>query len=290
MKTNPKFTIEADTTLLPFLIANVAGKSRNNIKSLLTRGQIAVDGKVTTSHAHPLRVGQSVEILLNASLDAPPMLPILYEDDELIAVNKPAGMLAISTEKERERTAYHIVFDYMKAKPTPGRVFVVHRLDRETSGVMLLAKSESIKRQLQDNWDAAVLRRGYVAVVEGHPAEPQRTIRSWLRETKTLLVYSSHTEGDGKLAITSYTTRRASSRYSLLDILLDTGRKNQIRVHMKDIGHPIAGDKKYGARTDPFHRLALHASALTLTHPVTGETLHIEVPVPQQFAGVCRDR
>ena len=282
-KQNPIYTVSEETTLLPFLLLSVKGKSRNNIKSMLTRGQIVVDGKSVTNHATPLHAGQVVEVRLNVTVGAPPMLPILYEDDDLIAVNKPAGMLAISTDKERERTAYHIVFDYMKAKKDGGRVFVVHRLDRETSGVMLLAKNEQVKRRLQDSWDESVRRRGYIAVVEGCPEPQERTIRSWLRETKTLLVYSSHTEGDGKLAVTSYTTLRTTAKNTMLDISLDTGRKNQIRVHMKDIGHPIVGDKKYDAKTDPLKRLALHASVLTLLHPITGDELRLVAPIPPQF-------
>jgi len=168
-------------------------------------------------------------------------------------------------------------------------VFVVHRLDRETSGVLLFAKSEAVKFALQDEWDANVKRRGYVAVVEGAVEQETHTITSWLKQTKTLLVYSSAREGDGKLAITNYNLLTAADKYSLLDISLETGRKNQIRVHMKDIGHPVAGDKKYGAKTDPIKRLALHASALTLTHPTTGVELRLEARVPTAFARLFRE-
>lgn len=209
--------------------------------------------------------------------------PLLYEDDDLIVIDKPAGMLAIATDSEREHTAYHIVTQYVKAQTKSGRVFVVHRLDRETSGIMILAKNERIKQQLQENWNDAVLRRGYMAVVEGRVNAAEGTVKSWLKQTKTFLVYSSHKEGDGKLAITRYQTVRTSDRYSLLDISLDTGRKNQIRVHMGDLGHPVAGDKKYGATTNPLGRLGLHASVLRIKHPTSGEAMQFTSATPRAF-------
>ena len=285
MKKNAEFTVASDTTLLPFLLESFSGKSRNYVKGLLTRGQISVDGVKTTDYSRALKPGQRV----TAQLIAPPpgykmSIPVLYEDEDIIVINKPHGMLAIATDKERESTAYHIVRDYIASRTKSGRVFVVHRLDRETSGVMLLAKNEKTKLALQDNWDEAVLHRGYTAVVEGRVSEPSGTVKSWLRQTKTLLVYSAKREGDGKLAITNYRTLAATGEYSLLDISLATGRKNQIRVHMSDLGHPVAGDKKYGAKTDPLKRLALHASVLTIQYPSTGDPVTFEAKTPGGFA------
>ena len=208
-------------------------------------------------------------------------LPIIYEDSDIIVVDKPAGMLSVSTDRESENTAYRIISDYMKSKR--GRIFIVHRLDRDTSGVMLFAKSQQIKLILQNNWENMAIKREYIAVVEGDVRVRERSIKSWLKQTKTLLVYSSKREGDGKLAVTNYKAVKTSHKYSLLEISLETGRKNQIRVHMKDIGHPIAGDKKYGSVTNPLRRLGLHASGLTVRHPASGEEMRFESAVPTVF-------
>jgi 23S rRNA pseudouridine1911/1915/1917 synthase len=209
---------------------------------------------------------------------------IIYEDRDIIVIDKPAGMLSISTDKQSENTAYRFVNDYMRSKR--GRVWIVHRLDRDTSGVLLFAKSEKVKLKLQDNWDEMAALRGYVAVVEGRVNAPDGKITSWLKQTKTLVVYSSSREGDGKLAVTNYKLLRAANKYSLLEITLETGRKNQIRVHMKDIGHPITGDKKYGAARNPLHRTGLHASVLAVKHPFSGEEMRFESAVPEVFMNI----
>jgi len=287
LKKNPEFNVKEEAVLLPFLLSCHSNKSRNYVKGILKRGQVTVDGAVCTDYSRRLNPGQRVGVLLNKTPVADKMsIPVIYEDDDIIVIDKPAGMLSISTDTERENTAYHIVNDYMKNRDKSGRVFIVHRLDRETSGVMLMAKSEQIKCSLQEKWEDIVALRGYIAVVEGQVQTPQGRITSWLKQTKTLLVYSGKREGDGKIAITNYRTLKAADRYSLLEIALDTGRKNQIRVHMKDMGHPVAGDKKYGAQTDPFGRLGLHAFVLTIKHPSSGEEVRFESEVPGVFAEV----
>ena len=284
MKKNPEFIVDAEITLLPFLLTCLSNKSRNYAKGVLKRGQITVDGKVCTDYARALSAGQRVGITLGHVTAAAEMsIPVIYEDDDLIVIDKPAGMLSISTDTERENTAYHITTEYIKSRSKNDRLFIVHRLDRETSGIMLLAKSERVKLTLQENWEDNAIRRGYTAVVEGMVATPEGRISSWLKQTKTLLVYSSERDGDGKQAITNYTLRQVSNGYSLLDISLETGRKNQIRVHMKDIGHPVAGDKKYGAKTDPGKRLCLHANLLTIKHPTTSEEMTFEAKIPKGF-------
>lgn len=290
MKEHQKFPVEEPGQLLDFLLQHAKGRSRNNIKGLLKRGQITVDGKSCTDYARPLSPGQRVEILSYAPKGrskAP--FPILYEDHELLVIDKPAGMLSISTDKEREQTAYHIVTDYVKSANSAARVFIVHRLDRETSGVMLFAKSEEMKLALQDHWDELVTLRGYAAVVEGQPEPAEDTVTSWLKQTKTLFVYSSERKGDGKMAVTRYRTRMTNGEYSLLDIQLETGRKNQIRVHMSDLGHPVVGDKKYGAETNPLRRLALHADRLELAHPITKAPLRFETRAPASFLRLAKE-
>lgn len=282
-----RYTVEAAGALLPFLLEHGKG-SRNNIKSLLSRRQVAVDGRVETRFDLALRPGQTVEVLPPRAQRGPSLpFPILYEDGEILVVDKPAGLLTIATDREKQKTAYHLCTDYVRGRAAGGRIFVVHRLDRDTSGVVLFAKTEQAKRAYQEGWETLVHRRGYAAVVEGVPGEPEGTVRSWLRETSTHLVYSSGYSGGGKEAVTRYRLRCAQEPYALLDVELDTGRKNQIRVHMQDLGHPVAGDKKYGARTNPLKRLCLHAGVLAVADPATGEERVFTAPEPAAFARLC---
>ena len=276
--------------LMKFLIARLPDKGRNNIKSLLTHRQIMVDGQVVTQYNHPLAAGQ--EGIINWSLvrdEKPGRGPrILYEDRDIIIIDKPAGLLSMASDKEKERTAYHQLTDYVRLNDPEKRIFIVHRLDQDTSGVMLFAKSEAVKRSLQDNWKEAIVDRAYVAVVEGRIDRTEGVVKSWLKETKTRLVYSSSVPGDGQEAITRYKVLQAGARYSLLEIRLETGRKNQIRVHMKDMGHSIIGDKKYGAVANPIGRLGLHAHILAFYHPVNGELMRFETEVPKNFTGLFK--
>lgn len=276
--------------LMKFLIARLPDKGRNNIKSLLTHRQIMVDGQVVTQYNHPLAAGQ--EVIINWSLvrdEKPGRGPrILYEDRDIIIIDKPAGLLSMASDKEKERTAYHQLTDYVRLNDPEKRIFIVHRLDQDTSGVMLFAKSEAVKRSLQDNWKEAIVDRAYVAVVEGRIDRTEGVVKSWLKETKTRLVYSSSVPGDGQEAITRYKVLQAGARYSLLEIRLETGRKNQIRVHMKDMGHSIIGDKKYGAVANPIGRLGLHAHILAFYHPVSGELMRFETEVPKNFTGLFK--
>jgi len=276
--------------LMPFLVANLPRQSRNNIKSLLTRGQVSIDGKIVRQYNHPLQPGQEVVV------DGSPVwgkvvsqgLKILYEDSSLLVVDKPAGLLTIATDSEKENTAYHHLMDYVREKNPDNRIFIVHRLDRDTSGVIVFAKQEEVKRLFQDNWKDYMTERAYVAVVEGRMDKDGDTIRSWLLETKTKLIYSSSKPGDGLEAVTNYKVLQTSSQYSLLEIHLSTGRKNQIRVHMHDIGHPIVGDRKYGSAINPLRRLALHARVLAFEHPVSGQPMRFETEIPPQFLALFK--
>lgn len=290
MKNDRELRVREDGTLLAFLLAALSAKSRNHVKGLLRRGQIAVDGVVCTDYARPLRAGQCVTLrAAPVSSAAAPPFAVLYEDAELMAVDKPAGLLTVSTDKVNEETAFFAVNRYLRAHDPAARAFIVHRLDRDTSGVLLLAKSHALREQLQQRWEELALERRYVALCEGRVEPPEGRVESWLKQTRTLLVYSSGREGDGKRAVTRYQTRLASERCTLLDVWLETGRKNQIRVHMRDIGHSVAGDKKYGAVTDPLGRLCLHAAVLRLRHPRTGGELHLEADTPPGFARVITE-
>jgi RluA family pseudouridine synthase len=208
---------------------------------------------------------------------------IIYEDKFIIVVNKPPHLLTISTENEKERTLFHKVISYEKQKNKNNKIFIVHRLDKDTSGLIVFAKSEKVKNILQDNWDVLAKTRGYTAVVEGKVEKKKDTIKNWIKEKANFTSYTSDKPNDGKLAITKYELLNTSKSYSLLKIEILTGRKNQIRVHMNDIGHPIIGDKKYGAKTNPLKRLGLHAYFLELEHPVTHQILKLESQVPTEF-------
>lgn len=278
------YPVTRETTLLPFLRETLTDKSRNNVKSLLTRKLVAVDGKPTSRHDFPLKPGQTVTLLpVSAPAVSGLSFPILYEDGRLIAVNKPAGLLSVGNERERVRTAYRKVSDYVKSRDVNAKIFVVHRLDRETSGVLIFAKDPVTQKAFQEHWNDIVTRRGYYAVVEGIPKPAEDTITSHLIETATHLVFSGQPGLNSRRAVTHYRTVAAGHGFALLDVAIDTGRKNQIRVHMQDMGHPVAGDKQYGAKTNPLGRLCLHAYELSLTDPVTGRELSFVARMPKEF-------
>ena len=207
-------------------------------------------------------------------------IKILYEDKSIIVVSKPSHLLTISTDNEKEKTMFHKVIEYERKKNKNNKVFIVHRLDKDTSGILVFAKNERIKRQLQDNWQNT--KRYYQAVVEGNVEKKEDTIKSYLKENKALITYSTN-KSDGKLAITKYKVIKTNKKYSLLDIEILTGRKNQIRVHMNDINHPIIGDKKYNAKTNPIKRLGLHANKLVLQHPITKQIMTFEDKPPKEM-------
>lgn len=208
-------------------------------------------------------------------------LKIIYEDKYLIVVDKPANLLTIATYKEQNNTLFHQVHEYLKSKNN--KVFIVHRLDKDTSGLLIFAKSEKVKNILQDNWDN--VKREYIALVYGKIKKDKGIIKSYLKESKTLQVYSTNDSKNGKLAITEYEIIKSSNDYSLLKINIKTGRKNQIRVHLNDFGNPIVGDKKYGKiKNKNVKRLCLHASCLEFIHPITKELIHLESAYPNIFS------
>jgi len=208
-------------------------------------------------------------------------LDIIYEDKSIIVVNKPSHLLTISTDNEKEKTLFHKVLMYEKKKNKNNKVFIVHRLDKDTSGLVLFAKDETIKYKLQSNWDKET-KRGYIAVVHGK-TKNKDILKSYLAETKTLLVYSTD-EKNGKLAITEYQKLKENKRLTLLKIKIKTGRKNQIRVQLNDNGNSIVGDKKYGNnKFDPLRRLCLHANYLEIIHPITNKRIIFETEIPKEF-------
>ena len=210
-------------------------------------------------------------------------LDIIYEDKDIIVINKPSGLLTVSTDKEKDKTLFKEVSEYVKKSNPRIKIFIIHRLDKDTSGIVIFAKNQNIKYMYQNNWDKIVLKRGYVAVINGNLSKNTGRIKSYLKETKTLLVYSSNDKKEGKLAITDYKVIKKSKKYSMLAIDIKTGRKNQIRVHMKDLGTPILGDKKYGNKKDLSDRLYLHANELILINPKNNKKIEFICEPPKKF-------
>jgi len=282
--TDIQLKVTQDTVLMKFLLENVKGKNRDNFKTLLNDGQVSVDGSIVTWYNQPLTAGQVVKIgEEKANKTTYPGVQIIFEDDYIIVIEKNSGILSISTEKEKSHTAYSILSRHVKEQNPSNKIFVVHRLDRETSGIMIFAKSEEIQGLLQKDWNDTILERTYIAVVEKPIDRPKGTIVSYLKESKALIVYSSKNPNEGQKAITNYKVIKKNENYSLLEVNLETGRKNQIRVHMQVIGHSVIGDKKYGSTDSPLKRLGLHAKVLAFNHPITKESMKFETPVPKAF-------
>jgi tRNA pseudouridine32 synthase / 23S rRNA pseudouridine746 synthase len=214
----------------------------------------------------------------------PKGVTLLYEDADIIVVDKPCGLLTMGTDRDKSRTVHSILNDYVrKGNPkSRNRVYIVHRLDRDTSGILLFAKSEQAKMFLQSDWENST--KIYLAVVFGHLATPQGTISSYLAENAALTVYSTPDPAKGKLSQTAYTLVKEQKGLSLLQIQLLTGRKHQIRVHFSEKGHPVVGDRKYGKGHASYANLALHARSISFTHPVSGARLHFETKIPALFA------
>ena len=280
------YPVREASRLLDFLIASMPERKRTAIKNLLSHNQIAVNGQPVTQFNTELKPGDEVKANLTREFRVfyNRRLKIVYEDDDIIVVNKGYGLLSMGTDKIKEGTAYSILRDYLKWKDPRNKLFIVHRLDRDTSGLMVFAKSEEAKNRLQHNWNNMVISRKYLAVVEGKPEPEEGVVRSYLAENSRFEVYSTDKPEEGQLAITRYKTLRSRNGYSLMEVSLDTGRKNQIRVHMKDLGHPIAGDRRYGAKSSPIHRMALHAQTLRFVHPMTRKDMNFSTPVPASFA------
>lgn len=275
--------------LMQFLLAKMGGMSRNSVKSLLSHRQVMVNGKVTTLFNTALNAGDTVLVSSargNIELTHP-KLKIIFEDQYLIVVEKKEGLLTVSTGKSDETTAFSILKNYVKKASPQNRIYVVHRLDRETSGIIMFAKTREIQLALQENWHRVITRRVYVALVEGKVEKPKDTIVTWLTENeKSLKIHSSKVDNGGQQAVTHYRTAKTNDNFSLLEVELETGRKNQIRVHMQGIGHPIVGDKKYGSEISPIGRMGLHARVLAFIHPMSLENVTFETQVPKKFSSL----
>lgn len=277
-----EITVKDGAPLLEYLYSALAPQSRTSVKSLLTHSRISVNGRTVTAYDHQLKPGDRIEVNANRKATFEDRnLKIVYEDKWLIVADKRNGLPTISTGKEKEVTAYSILFSYMASKIQDGRVFIVHRLDRDTSGLLVFAKDEQTKLMLQENWNRSVVERKYTGICEGNFNKEEGTVVSWLKENpKSLKMSSSPVDNGGQKAVTHFRVLEQKNGFALLEIELETGRKNQIRVQLASIGHPIAGDRKYGAMTNPAGRLALHATTLSFRHPHTGRILTFTSPLP----------
>ncbi|MBN2806765.1 MAG: RluA family pseudouridine synthase [Prolixibacteraceae bacterium] len=281
-----KMKVEQPGELMTFLLQNLEGKSRQNIKSLLGHKQVLVNDKAISQFNHPLNPGDIVSLQSERTAGTANIqhFTIVYEDEYLLVIDKQEGILTIATDDEKERTVYHMLREYVKRSDERNKIFVVHRLDRETSGLLLFAKTPEVKAVFQENWHEIITERTYVAVAEGVLEKTEGSISSFLYESPvSRKVHSSSDASKGKKAITHYQVLARKGAFSLLELHLETGRKNQIRVHLQQLGHPIVNDRKYGSTTNPIRRLGLHSRTLAFQHPVSGKPMRFSTAVPRKF-------
>ena len=282
------FLVKEENTLFDFAFKKMGSLSKTALKNYLAKGQISVNNKAITQYDYQLKVGDTVKIDFTkgtAGLKCA-KISVIYEDDYIIVINKAEGLLSVATDKNEKDTAFSIIMNHLKKQNKNNRLYIVHRLDRETSGLLLFAKQKETQMILQENWQRIVSEKKYYALVEGILEQKEGTVHTWLNEdVKSKKVYSSDFDNGGQESFTDYKVEKEYKKgYSLLSINLRTGRKNQIRVHMQCIGHPIAGDKKYGGSPSPIGRIGLHAEKLTLRHPITGQVMTFVAPLPEKIA------
>lgn len=301
-KQDTSYRVEEVSELLPFLLIKMGGMTRTSIKQLLRQRRVTVNNVIQTRHDTPLRRGDIITIESgrgNVELRHP-KLRVVYEDDALIVVEKKNGLLTVPVKADsKETTVFSILKEYVRKQSHRNTVHVVHRLDRETSGLLVFAKSPELQEYMRTYWRQLVTKRTYVALVEGKLEKKEGKITSWLTENpRTALVSSSPVDNGGQLAITNYKVLRESAlqtdeadlktEYSLVELNLETGRTNQIRVHMASMGHPVVGDRKYGNgnESSPIDRLCLHARVLEFIHPMTEKKVRFEASTPKEFARI----
>ena len=280
------YQVNEPMELMEFLAAKMPDASRTKLKSLLSKRVVYVDNVITTQFNFELKPGMRVQISKDKGRKefSNRLMNIVYEDAYIIVIEKKEGLLSVATERQKERTAQSILNEYVQRSGRHNRIYVVHRLDRDTSGLMMFAKDEKTQRVLRDNWHDIVTDRRYVAVATGEMEKNQDTVISWLTD-KTIYVSNSTYDDGGSKSVTHYRTIKRANGLSLIELDLETGRKNQIRVHMQSLGHPLIGDGRYGGdiAPNPINRLALHAFKLCFYHPVTNEIMEFETPYPSAF-------
>lgn len=291
-KENTILHVKESTTLIDFLLSKMGGMTRTSVKQLLGQRRVKVGAAIQTRHDFPLVAGNQITIMSgrgNIQLKHP-KLKIVYEDNDLIIVHKQPGLLTVAASaKSNETTAFSILREFVRRQNARANIYVVHRLDRETSGLLIFARSQELQQYMRTYWHELVTERTYVALVEGAMEKKEGQIKTWLTEdSRNAVVYSSPTDDGGDLAITNYKVLRSNGDYSLVQLQLETGRTNQIRVHMQSIGHPVVGDRKYGHGNaySPIDRLCLHAQVISFIHPVTEKKVRFESAAPKEFNNV----
>lgn len=287
-KVNPnsikEFKVFNDSELLSFLLEKYPSLSRNAVKSLLSNHQVAVNGAPVSQFNLKLSKDDIVIVSKNRiAKKERKNLPIIFENNDLIVINKPSGLLSIASDNEKGRTAFRMVNDYLQQKDKRNRIYVVHRLDEDTSGVLVFAKNPQIKDALQKNWNDIVKSRRYYAVVEGTLEKKEDRLINYLKENSLNLMYVTSDKKNGKKCITNYKVIRSNNLYSLLDINIESGRKNQIRVQLGNINHYVIGDDKYGEPSNPINRLGLHAYELSFVNPLTNKLMTFKTDMPIEF-------
>lgn len=278
-----EYIVSYNSELLVYLIEGL-GYSRNNAKKLLSNHLISIDGAPISQFDFKIFKGDSLIIAKRPiRKKSRKDLPIIYEDNELIVINKPYGLLSVASDKEKSATAYRMVTDYLQAKDKHNRIFVVHRIDKETSGVLMFAKNKELAESLQNKWNEIVKKRGYYAVVEGVMEEKSKHIENYLYQNSLNLMYVGRPSKKGQKCITEYKVIKESKKYSLLDVEIFTGRKNQIRVTLGSLNHYVLGDDKYGEPENPLNRLCLHAYELSFIHPTKNKLVKFVAPIPKEF-------
>ena len=282
-----QFVVKEPCELLEFLLLTFKDQSRNSVKSLLGSHRVSIDGAPVTQFNFKLYPGDTV-IISNSPIRRKTRsnLPIIYEDNDLIVINKPNKLLSVTSDNEKGSTAFRMVNDYLQQKDKHNRAFIVHRLDEDTSGVLMFAKNAKMANALTDgdNWNNLTKKRGYYAIVEGQLEKKEGTITSYLKKNAQNMMYSSKKKGDGQFAVTKYKVMSETKDYTLVDVNIETGRKNQIRVHFGDLGHYVIGDDKYGEPSNPLKRLGLHAYELDIIHPFNGKLMKFKAPMPKEFS------
>lgn len=282
------YVAQEERPLLEWLLATL-GQSRSKVKATLQGRGVKVGGKVVTQFDYMLRPGMKVTVSKTKKNDQfkSRYVKIVYEDQYLVVIEKNVGILSMAAG-HKSLNVKTVLDDYFQQTRQKCRAHVVHRLDRDTSGLMVYAKDMQTEQILEHEWHRIVYDRRYVAVVSGEMEEDDGTIASWLKDNKAYFTYSSPVDNGGKYAVTHFHTIARSTNHSLVEYKLETGRKNQIRVHSADIGHPVCGDVKYGNGDDPIHRLCLHAFLLCFHHPITHERMEFETPIPTAFRQVVK--
>lgn len=284
-----EYTVQSEAQLLDWLIANLKPLSRNKVKDILQGRGIKVNGKIVTQFDYSLTAGQKISVSKSKKNDTfkSRYVNLVYEDPYLVVIEKKTGILSMAAG-HKSLNVKSVLDDYFRRTRQRCTAHVVHRLDRDTSGLMVYAKDMQTEQILEHEWHNIVYDRRYVAVVSGEMEDDEGTIANWLKDNKAYVTFSSPVDNGGKYAVTHFHVLDRTTEHSLVEYKLETGRKNQIRVHSADMGHPVCGDVKYGNGDDPIHRLCLHAYMLCFYHPVTRARMEFETPIPSQFRAIFK--